>query len=83
MAEYVEMYRQRTGLDPRPYLATYLAYNFFRIAAILNLIVGLAAITLSRNIGPSTVSIEDGGVKDEPFLTSRGVVLRIRAWLPS
>jgi len=40
MADYVEMYRKRTGLDPRPHLATYLAYNFFRIAAILQGIIG-------------------------------------------
>jgi aminoglycoside phosphotransferase (APT) family kinase protein len=40
LTEYVEMYRRRTGLDPRPHLATYLAYNFFRIAAILQGIVG-------------------------------------------
>ncbi|AMN39993.1 phosphotransferase family protein [Rhodoplanes sp. Z2-YC6860] len=40
MAEYVEMYRKHTGLDPRPYLAAYLAYNFFRIAAILQGIAG-------------------------------------------
>jgi aminoglycoside phosphotransferase (APT) family kinase protein len=40
MAEYVEMYRKDTGLDPRPYLAAYLAYNFFRIAAILQGIAG-------------------------------------------
>jgi aminoglycoside phosphotransferase (APT) family kinase protein len=40
MAEYVEMYRKRTGFDPRPHLATYLAYNFFRIAAILQGIAG-------------------------------------------
>ena len=39
-ADYVEMYRARTGLDPRPHLATYLAYNFFRIAAILQGIAG-------------------------------------------
>ncbi len=37
---YVEMYHARTGFDPRPHLATYLAYNFFRIAAILQ---GIAA----------------------------------------
>jgi aminoglycoside phosphotransferase (APT) family kinase protein len=37
---YVESYVKRTGLDPRPYLATYSAYNFFRIAAILQGIVG-------------------------------------------
>jgi aminoglycoside phosphotransferase (APT) family kinase protein len=40
LADYVEMYRRRTGLDPRPHLSTYLAYNFFRIAAILQGIVG-------------------------------------------
>jgi aminoglycoside phosphotransferase (APT) family kinase protein len=40
MVEYVEMYRARTGLDPRPHLAAYLAYNFFRIAAILQGIAG-------------------------------------------
>jgi aminoglycoside phosphotransferase (APT) family kinase protein len=37
---YVEAYVKRTGLDPRPYLAVYSAYNFFRIAAILQGIVG-------------------------------------------
>jgi aminoglycoside phosphotransferase (APT) family kinase protein len=40
LAAYVDMYRERTGLDPRPYLPTYLAYNFFRIAAILQGIAG-------------------------------------------
>ena len=40
MADYVDRYRERTGLDPRPYLAVYLAYNFFRIAAILQGIIG-------------------------------------------
>jgi len=39
-ADYVEAYVKRTGLDPRPYLAVYSAYNFFRIAAILQGIVG-------------------------------------------
>jgi aminoglycoside phosphotransferase (APT) family kinase protein len=38
--EYVAAYAKRTGLDPRPYLAMYSAYNFFRIAAILQGIVG-------------------------------------------
>jgi aminoglycoside phosphotransferase (APT) family kinase protein len=40
MADYVAAYVTRTGLDPRPYLPTYLAYNFFRIAAILQGIIG-------------------------------------------
>ncbi|MDE2375566.1 MAG: phosphotransferase, partial [Hyphomicrobiales bacterium] len=37
---YVEAYVRRTGLDPRPHLPTYSAYNFFRLAAILQGIVG-------------------------------------------
>jgi aminoglycoside phosphotransferase (APT) family kinase protein len=37
---YVEAYVARTGLDPRPYLPVYFAYNFFRIAAILQGIAG-------------------------------------------
>jgi aminoglycoside phosphotransferase (APT) family kinase protein len=37
---YVDLYVKRTGLDPRPHLSAYLAYNFFRIAAILQGIVG-------------------------------------------
>ena len=40
MADYVESYASRTGLDPRPHLNAYLAYNFFRIAAILQGIAG-------------------------------------------
>ena len=40
MADYVEAYVARTGLDPRPHLSAYLAYNFFRIAAILQGIIG-------------------------------------------
>ena len=38
--DYVEAYVRRTGLDPRPHLPIYLAYNFFRLAAILQGIVG-------------------------------------------
>jgi aminoglycoside phosphotransferase (APT) family kinase protein len=37
---YVDIYVARTGLDPRPHLPVYFAYNFFRIAAILQGIVG-------------------------------------------
>jgi len=40
MADYVAAYAARTGLDPRPHLNAYLAYNFFRIAAILQGIAG-------------------------------------------
>lgn len=40
MTDYVDAYVRRTGLDPRPHLSAYLAYNFFRIAAILQGIAG-------------------------------------------
>ena len=40
MTNYVDAYVARTGLDPRPHLNVYLAYNFFRIAAILQGIIG-------------------------------------------
>jgi aminoglycoside phosphotransferase (APT) family kinase protein len=39
-AAEVAAYRARTGLDAGPHLATYLAYNFFRLAAILQGIAG-------------------------------------------
>ena len=39
-SEYVDAYVRRTGLDPRQRLPVYLAYNFFRLAAILQGIVG-------------------------------------------
>jgi aminoglycoside phosphotransferase (APT) family kinase protein len=40
MDDYIAAYGTRTGLDPRPHLPAYLAYNFFRIAAILQGIIG-------------------------------------------
>ena len=40
MSDYVDAYVARTDLDPRPALPVYLAYNFFRIAAILQGIIG-------------------------------------------
>jgi aminoglycoside phosphotransferase (APT) family kinase protein len=42
LRDYVEAYVARTGLDPRPHLPVYLAYNFFRLAAILQGIAGRA-----------------------------------------
>jgi aminoglycoside phosphotransferase (APT) family kinase protein len=40
LEDYIAAYLKRTGLDPRPYLAVYSAYNFFRLGAILQGIVG-------------------------------------------
>jgi len=40
LTDYVETYVARTGLDPRPHLPVYFAYNFFRLAAIMQGIAG-------------------------------------------
>ncbi len=40
MPHYAALYAARTGFDPMPHLPNYLAYNFFRLAAILQGIVG-------------------------------------------
>jgi aminoglycoside phosphotransferase (APT) family kinase protein len=40
LESYVDAYVARTGLDPRQHLPVYFAYNFFRLAAILQGIVG-------------------------------------------
>ena len=40
LESYAGAYMARTGLDPRPYLGVYFAYNFFRLAAILQGIAG-------------------------------------------
>jgi aminoglycoside phosphotransferase (APT) family kinase protein len=37
---YVDRYVARTGFDPRPHLPVYFAYNFFRLAAIMQGIAG-------------------------------------------
>jgi aminoglycoside phosphotransferase (APT) family kinase protein len=37
---YIDHYVARTGLDPRPHLPVYFAYNFFRLAAIMQGIAG-------------------------------------------
>lgn len=49
MSEYVAAYIARTGLDPRPHLTVYLAYNFFRIAAILQGIIGRVRDSTAAN----------------------------------
>ncbi|MFZ0606330.1 MAG: phosphotransferase family protein, partial [Xanthobacteraceae bacterium] len=40
LAGYVDAYVGRTGFDPRPHLPAYFAYNFFRLAAIMQGIAG-------------------------------------------
>jgi aminoglycoside phosphotransferase (APT) family kinase protein len=67
LADYVDLYVRHTGLDPRPYLSVYLAYNFFRLAAILQGIVG---------------RVRDGTATSE-HATSRADMVRplaVKAW---
>jgi len=40
LKDYVAAYVSRTGLDPLPHLPVYFAYNFFRLAAIMQGIAG-------------------------------------------
>jgi aminoglycoside phosphotransferase (APT) family kinase protein len=65
--EYVASYFARTGLDPRPYLPIYLAYNLFRLAAILQGIAG---------------RVRDGTATSEHAATRAQMVrpLAARAW---
>lgn len=67
MDAYVDSYRERTGLDPRPHLPVYMAYNFFRLAAILQGIIG---------------RVRDGTATSE-FAPSRAALIRplaAKAW---
>jgi aminoglycoside phosphotransferase (APT) family kinase protein len=67
MDAYADSYRKRTGLDPRPHLPVYLAYNFFRLAAILQGIIG---------------RVRDGTATSE-FAPTRAVMIRplaAKAW---
>ncbi len=40
LSDYVDAYVARTEFDPRPHLPVYFAYNFFRLAAIMQGIAG-------------------------------------------
>jgi aminoglycoside phosphotransferase (APT) family kinase protein len=60
MDAYADSYRKRTGLDPRPHLPVYMAYNFFRLAAILQGIIG---------------RVRDGTATSE-FAPTRAVLIR-------
>jgi aminoglycoside phosphotransferase (APT) family kinase protein len=55
-AEYIARYRQRTGRGPIEHWNFYLAYNLFRIAAILQGVFKRA----SEGLGSSSNSIDAG-----------------------
>ena len=58
--QYVDAYATRTGLDPRAHLSVYLAYNFFRLAAIVQVdINGDERVVVSQIQRPPGVSFEE------------------------
>ncbi len=64
--EYAAIYAEATGNDPRPHLNTYLAYNFFRLTAILQGIVGrvrdgTAANSEAAKMGAMVVPLAEAG----------------------
>jgi aminoglycoside phosphotransferase (APT) family kinase protein len=48
--EYVDAYVARTGLDPRASIDVYMAYNFFRLAAIVQGVVGRVRDGTAANV---------------------------------
>ena len=68
LGAYVDTYVARTGLDPRPHLPVYLAYNFFRIAAILQGIAG--------RVRDGTATSEHAGAKAQMVRPLAGVAWR-------
>ncbi len=73
-AAYVDAYVARTGLDPRPQLAVYLAYNFFRLAAILQGIVGRVrdGTATSENAAAMAPLVRPLAVKARGFAAEAG-----------
>ncbi|MYZ49908.1 phosphotransferase family protein [Rhizobiales bacterium L72] len=60
LADYVARYEARTGLAVRAHLGTYLAYNFFRMAAIL---AGVAARGRAGNAASAQAALSAGEVR--------------------
>ncbi|HEY7459268.1 MAG TPA: phosphotransferase family protein [Xanthobacteraceae bacterium] len=48
--QYVDAYVERTGLDPRASIDVYMAYNFFRLAAIVQGVVGRVRDGTAANV---------------------------------
>jgi aminoglycoside phosphotransferase (APT) family kinase protein len=71
---YVDAYVARTGLDPRPHLPVYLAYNFFRLAAIFQGIVGRVrdGTATSENAAAMTPLVRPLAVKAWEFAREAG-----------
>jgi len=68
---YVDRYVARTGLDPRPHLPAYLAYNFFRIAAILQGIVGRVRDGTATNENAAAMALMVRPLADQGWAFAR------------
>jgi len=71
-AAYVDAYMAGTGLDPRPHLAVYLAYNFFRLAAILQGIVGRARDGTAANENAAAMALMVPPLADKGWSFAQG-----------
>jgi aminoglycoside phosphotransferase (APT) family kinase protein len=71
-AAYVDAYVARTGLDPRPHLAVYLAYNFFRLAAILQGIVGRVRDGTATNENAAAMALMVRPLAEKGWMFAQG-----------
>jgi aminoglycoside phosphotransferase (APT) family kinase protein len=72
-AAYVDAYVARTGLDPRPHLAAYLAYNFFRLAAIFQGIVGRVRDGTAANENAAAMALMVRPLADKGWSFAQGM----------
>jgi aminoglycoside phosphotransferase (APT) family kinase protein len=75
-AAYVDAYVARTGLDPRPHLAVYLAYNFFRLAAIFQGIVGRVRDGTAANENAAAMALMVRPLADKGWSFAQGTADR-------
>jgi aminoglycoside phosphotransferase (APT) family kinase protein len=75
-AAYLDAYVARTGLDPRPHLAVYLAYNFFRLAAILQGIVGRVRDGTAANENAAAMALMVRPLADKGWSFAQGANAR-------
>jgi aminoglycoside phosphotransferase (APT) family kinase protein len=73
---YVDAYRQRTGLDPRPYLGNYMAYNFFRLAAIVQGILGRVRDGTAANQNAAAMAVLVRPLAEKAWEFARGAGAR-------
>jgi aminoglycoside phosphotransferase (APT) family kinase protein len=68
---YAKAYTARTGLDPLPRLEFYLAYNLWRLACILQGILGRARDGTAANTQAAAVAAQVGPLAEEAWRWAR------------